>query len=237
MGSRVRTEPSPEFTEQSGGRTKVSPEFQGESGGRTRPSEDFTRDGGGLPVERYAPAAGGPMASQAGRPDPQAWAREKMREAEQQEFTPLGQISQVLLLDRDIDFGKAGPLLGFTQRKELLISTPVFSLPPRRVLVDRKGKPIWNVEKLTEGQRARVLAGSRIEEQRMNLTAYAETGRYHGFYVISPLTQILFTTADLSRRLIFVNFYPGSNGNYPVLLFDPQSSRLTIWGGGGYTFA
>lgn len=241
MGAKVRTEPSPEFTEQSGGHTKVSQEFLPENArGRTRMSEDFSHDGGGLPVDRFVPpyAHRPSLETQVGRPDPRIWGQAKLAEAERHEFTLLGQVSQIILgPKRDIEFGKFGPLIGLNRSKQLVINTPVYSLPPRHVLVDKRGKPVWNVEKLDDRARARALTGSSIEEQRLNVTAYAETGRYQGFYVIQPLMQILFTTVDPSRRQIFLNFFPGSNGNYPVLLFDPQTKRLTVWGGGGYIFA
>src|SRR3990167_3753113 len=158
MGNRIRTEPSDDFKAPSAGRTKGSPEFSLENaGGRTRPSEDFARDGGGMPTERFMP-----IGSQLQRPDPLTWAREELAEAERNEFTAVCQVSAVVLgsKDRIIDFQKEGPLLGLNPKKELLIATPFSPLPAGPVGRAGRGKPIWNVEKLDERARSRVLNGA-----------------------------------------------------------------------------
>lgn len=197
---------------------------------RTEPSEEFAT--GGVPVARFQP-----VMTVAERPTALDWANEQIAESNRHEFTPLAQVSQIWLGDRDIDFVRDGPLLGINKRKELVIATPIFSLPPRLVRVNRHGKPLWNIEKLDENKRKWALANSEVKPMRLHIEAYAEAGKYQGFYVLQPLTQMLCTTVDPSRHKIYVNFFPGENGNYPVLFYDPGSHRLMIWGGGGYSLA
>lgn len=199
---------------------------------RTEPSEEFAQ--GGVPIDRYAPTAD-PSARMS---EIEAWAMQQMAQAEKQTLTPLGQVSEIWLHDRQIDFVRSGPLLAMNQQKQIVIPTPVFSLPARRVLVDRKGKPIWNVERLAPGEREEKLRGAQMKEMALTLEAYATaTTADKKLYVLQPLTQIFFKTVDMQRRPIFVNFLPNSQGVNAALLYDPTSHRLQIWGGDFFQFA
>jgi hypothetical protein len=199
---------------------------------RTEPSKEFAE--GGVPIEKWAPTAD-PSARIS---EVAAWSEQQKAIAERQPLTPLGQISEIWLYDRQIDFVRTGPLLAMNQQKQLVIPTPVFSLPARRVLVDRKGKPIWNVERLEPGEREEKLRGAQIKEMALTLEAYATAKTADGrLYVLQPLTQIFFKTVDMQRRPIFANFLPNAQGVNAALLYDPTSHRLQIWGGEFYQFA
>lgn len=209
-------------------RTVPSEDFTAPSGGRTAGSEEFVRDS--VPVERFTPP------TQIDRPDPRAWAERQMAEAAHRQFTPLGQVAHVIIGERLIDFRQSGPLLGLDAQKQLIFATPIFSLAPCKVCVDAKGKPIWNLEKMSAQARERVMKTATLKDMPMHLEAFAESGRYQGFYVLQPLKQIEFYTADCDRRRMLVNFWPSQDGAWPVLLYDAQAKRLYVWGGGGYQF-
>lgn len=199
---------------------------------RTEPSPDFAT--GGVPIERYAATADPSVRMSA----VESWAEQQLAQAEQAAFTPLGQVSEIWLHDRQIDFVRSGPLLGLNQAKQLVIPTPVFSLPARRVLIDRKGKPIWNVERLALGDREEKLRGAQMKEMALTMESYADAKTKDGrLYVLQPLTQIFFKTVDMQRRPFFVNFLPNAHGVNAALLYDPMSHQLQIWGGEMFQFA
>lgn len=195
---------------------------------RTIPSEEFAT--GGIPIERFA----APADPNVRKSEVELWAEAQMEQAGKQRMTPLGQISQIWLHDRDVDFVRSGPMLALNQAKQLIIPTPVFSLPPRKVLVDRKGRPIWNAERMS----AAALAGATIKEMSLPLESYADAKTRDGrLYVLQPLTQIFFKTVDMQRRPFFVNFLPGEQGSNAALLYDPAAHTLQIWGGEFFQFA
>lgn len=199
---------------------------------RTEPSEEFAQ--GGVPIERFQATADPSVRVS----EIEAWSMQQLAVAEKQPLTPIGQVSEVWLHDRQIDFVRSGPMLALNQQKQLVIPTPVFSLPARRVLIDRKGKPIWNVERMAEGERQEKLRGAQMKEMALTLEAYATaTTSDKKLYVLQPLTQIFFKTLDQQRRPVYVNFIPGESGRNAALLYDPTSHKLQIWGGEFFQFA
>lgn len=197
---------------------------------RTEPSEEFRQ--GASPVDRFTP-----ILSEVKRPDPAGWAKEQLAECDRNEFTPLGQVSYMMLRERMVDFGRQGPLLGVNSAKRLVVATPVYSLPPMRVWHDGRGKPVWNLERLSERARRKVTAEGKIVTIQGKLEAFAESGKYQNFYVLQPLTQIEFYTADNSRRRVLANLWPDAHGRHACLLYDAATGQLIVYGGGTYTFS
>lgn len=196
---------------------------------RTALSEDFST--GGLEVGRYkSPLAGAALL------DSQEFAAQIFAQAERQEFTAVGQISQAWLADRCVDFRGEGPLLGISRERRLVVSTPAYALPTQSVWHDAKDRPVWDLESLSPQKREQVTKFGRLKPVRLKIESFA-SGRNGHFYVLQPLTQILFRTVDADRNLKYVNFLPDPQGRHPVMLYDPKTGQLVIYGGGQYLFA
>src|SRR5438132_1272945 len=85
------------------------------AGGRTARREEspFVADPG-LPTDRFESRFG---AGAEGAAATEAWLAELLRQAERQEYSPVGQVVQIFLgvpPTRDIDWQKQGPMLALT---------------------------------------------------------------------------------------------------------------------------
>jgi len=214
MGDRNRTSFDDFETAPPSGRTlPLQMLEQTPSGGRTGLAQ-YEHLGGRtaepVNIGRYRPVSSGDM-------------RETLAiqaaQSERQETRPLGQINQICLgpvqKPRIMDFSRFGPMLSVNELGNYVVEPGVSSLPAVPMVV--RGRTIMRAPSIASFASGTI--GGRNGQALL---------------VIQPVMEILLRSLDGDSRLAWLHARQDAQGKWPVLLYDPKSGRMGLWGGGGF---
>ncbi|HVA01311.1 MAG TPA: hypothetical protein VMV34_06610 [Terriglobia bacterium] len=201
----------------------VPKEFSGSPGNDQR-FRDFVAQE--QPVERYGEA---PQ-----RHSTQDIVRQAQMDARRMQFAPIGQVVILILGKRTIDFSKHGPQIGYDGDGRLKIPTPVSALPTRNVMKDKRGNTVEDLSRISVRRRAALMATCKTVKVPQKMEEYA-AGTWNGSLVLAPLTGIVIhTLGDQGYLAASVQFFPDSEGKWPMMLYNPKTGMFEIVGGGGH---